>query len=79
MKRDMDLVRDLLLYFEAKTDLPGIHAADVRIEGYTASHFAVRRTQIALSVRLFSILVGRATNTSTRYATRKSGRARNRR
>lgn len=34
MKRDMDLVRDLLLYFEAKTETAGIHSSDVRIEGY---------------------------------------------
>jgi hypothetical protein len=35
MKRDMDLVRELLLYFEAKCEAPGIHAAEVRIDGYT--------------------------------------------
>lgn len=35
MKRNMDLVRDLLLAFEAKTDAVGVHAADVRIDGYT--------------------------------------------
>lgn len=35
MKRNMDLVRDLLLAFEAKTDAAGVHAADVRIDGYT--------------------------------------------
>jgi hypothetical protein len=28
MKRDMDLVRDLLLYFEAKTEVPGINSED---------------------------------------------------
>ena len=35
MKRDMELVRELLLYFEAKTEVPGMHGADVHIDGYT--------------------------------------------
>lgn len=35
MKRDMDLVRDLLLYFEAKSETPGIHASNVRMDGFT--------------------------------------------
>jgi hypothetical protein len=34
MKRDMDLVRSLLLYFEAKTETAGIQGDDVRIDGY---------------------------------------------
>lgn len=47
MKRDMDLVRDLLLYFEAKTELAGIHAEDVEIEGYS-------ETQIGLHLNIMA-------------------------
>jgi hypothetical protein len=31
MKRDMDLVRDLLLHFEHKLEAAGVHAADVAL------------------------------------------------
>jgi len=34
MKRDMDLVRDLLLYFEAKADPSIIRPGDVELPGY---------------------------------------------
>lgn len=41
MKRSMDLVRDLLLYFEAKSKSSGIHAADVQIEGYSETEIVL--------------------------------------
>ena len=47
MKRDMDLVRDLLLYFEAKTETSGIHSSDVRIDGYD-------ETQIGLHLNIMA-------------------------
>ena len=47
MKRDMDLVRDLMLYFEAKSEVPGIHSEDVDIDGYT-------ETQIGLHLNIMA-------------------------
>ena len=47
MKRDMDLVRDLLLYFEAKSETPGIHSSDVRMDGFTD-------TQIGLHLNIMA-------------------------
>jgi hypothetical protein len=47
MKRDMDLVRDLLLYFEAKSGTPGIHASDVRMDGFT-------ETQVGLHLNIMA-------------------------
>ncbi len=47
MKRDMDLVRDLLLYFEAKSETLGIHSSDVRIDSYTD-------TQIGLHLNIMA-------------------------
>lgn len=35
MKRDMDLVRELLLHFEGKSETAGVDAKRVQIEGYT--------------------------------------------
>jgi hypothetical protein len=43
----MDLVGDLLLYFEAKSETPGIHSSDVRIDGYTD-------TQIGLHLNIMA-------------------------
>jgi hypothetical protein len=41
MKRDMDLVRDLLLYFEAKSETAGIHASEVRIDGHNETEIVL--------------------------------------
>ena len=37
MKRDMDLVRELLLYFEAKPDPHMVMPGDIEMPGYTSS------------------------------------------
>lgn len=47
MKRDLDLVRDLLLYFEAKTETAGIQSSDVLIDGYD-------ETQISLHLNIMA-------------------------
>lgn len=47
MKRDMDLVRDLLLHFEAKSEAPGVHAADVHIDGYTEDQIVLHLNVMA--------------------------------
>jgi hypothetical protein len=47
MKRDMDLVRNLLLHFEAKSETAGVHASEARIEGYT-------ETQIVLHLNIMA-------------------------
>lgn len=43
----MDLVRELLLYFEAKEETAGLHSSDVRIDGYT-------ETQITLHLNIMA-------------------------
>lgn len=42
MKRDMDLVRELLLHFEQKSETAGVHAADVQITGYTEDQIVLQ-------------------------------------
>jgi len=47
MKREMDLVRELLLHFEGKSEAPGVHAADVRIDGYTEAQVVLHLNVMA--------------------------------
>ena len=47
MKREMDLVLELLLHFEGKSEAPGVHAADVRIDGYTEAQVVLHLNVMA--------------------------------